>query len=124
MDEETARLDVEKIQEILDCTTSKSKKQKEKTEEQHITFENLEQYPYVMRQSAWKLDWDKVQALYSFYIGIPTFIINDSIIAQWLPMASPFSPQCWTDSEDSDTLHAHAVLFSLTPLNLLNAVEG
>ena len=39
-------------------------------------------------------------------------------------MASPSSPQHWTDSEDSDTLYTHAVLFSLTPLNLLNAVEG
>ena len=37
----------------------------------------------------------------------------------------PFSsPQRWTDSEDLDTLYTHAVLFSLTPLNLLDAVEG
>ena len=93
MDEETARSDVEKLRELLDRTASKSKKQKEKTEEQCITFEILEQYPYVMRQSAWELDWDKVQALYSFRIGIPAFIIDDSIIAQWLPMAFPSSPQ-------------------------------
>ena len=100
MDEETARSDVEKLRELLDRTTSKSKKQKEKTEEQHITFENLEQYPYIMQQSAWELDWDKVQALYSFCIGIPAFIIDDSIVAQWSPTASPSSPQQWTDSED------------------------
>ena len=124
MDEEVARSDVEKLREMLDCTASKSKKQKEKTEEQCITFKNLEQYPYVMRQSAWELDWDKVQALYSFHIGIPAFIIDHSIIAQWSPTASPSSPQCWTDSADSDTLYAHVVLFSLTLLNLLNAVEG
>ena len=77
-----------------------------------------------MRQSAWELDWDKVQALYSFRIGIPKFIIDDSIIAQWSPTASPSSSQQWTDSEDSDTLYAHAVLFSLMPLNLLDVVEG
>ena len=93
MDEEAARSDVEKLRELLDHTTSKSKKQKEKTEEQHITFKNLEQYPYIMWQSAWELEWDKVQALYSFHIGIPAFIIDDSIIAQWLPMASPSSSQ-------------------------------
>ena len=124
MDKQAARSDVEKLQELLDCTTGKSKKQKEKTEEQRITYENLEQYPYVMQPSAWELDWDKVQALYCFHIGIPAFIIDNPIIAQWLPMASPSSPQRWTDSEDSDTLYAHAVLFSLTPLNLLDAVEG
>ena len=39
-------------------------------------------------------------------------------------MVSPSSPQRWTDSEDLDTLYTHAVLFSLMPLNLLNAVEG
>ena len=124
MDEEAARSDMEKLRELLDHTVGKSKKQKGKTEEQHITFENLEQYPYIMRQLAWELDWDKVQALYCPLIGIPTFIIDDSIVAHWLSTASPSSPQWWTDLEDLDTLYAHAALFSLTPLNLLNAVEG
>ena len=124
MDEQVARPDMEKLQDLLESTAGKSKKQKGKTEEQRITFENLDQYPYVMRQSAWELDWDKVQALYCPHIGIPTFIIDNSIIAQWSSTASPSSPQWWTDSEDSDTLYTHAVLFSLTPLNLLNAVEG
>ena len=124
MDKEAARSDMEKLQDLLECTTGKSKKQKGKTEEQCITFENLDQYPYVMWQSPWELDWDKVQALYCPCIGIPAFIINSSIIAQWSSMASPSSPQWWTDSEDSDTLCAHVVLLSLTPLNLLNVVEG
>ena len=92
MDEQVARSDVEKLQELLDRTTVKSKKQKEKTEEQCITYEHLEQFPYIMRQSAWELDWDRVQALYCFHIGIPAFIVDDSIIAQWSPMASPSSP--------------------------------
>ena len=81
IDEEAARLDIEKLQDLLECTTGKSKKQKGKTEEQCITFKNLEQYPYIMWQSAWELDWDKVQALYCSHIGIPAFIVNDSIIA-------------------------------------------
>ena len=93
MDEQAARSDVEKLRKLLDRTAGKSKKQKEKTEKQCITFENLEQYPYVMWQLAWELDWDRVQALYSFHIGIPAFIIHDPIIAQWSPMASPSSPQ-------------------------------
>ena len=124
MDEQVARLDVEKLQDLLESTAGKSKKQKGKTEEQRITFENLDQYPYVMQQSAWELDWDKVQALYCPCIGIPVFIIDNSIIAQWSSMVPPSSPQQWTNSEDSNTLYAHAVLFSLTLLNLLNVVEG
>ena len=124
MDKQAIRSDVEKLQKLLDRTAGKSKEQKEKTEEQHITFENLEQYPYVMQQLAWELDWDKVQALYCFCIGIPAFIVGNSIIAQWSPKASPSSPQWWTNSEDSDTLCTYVVSFSLTPLNLLNVVEG
>ena len=124
MDQQVARSDVEKLQDLLESTASKSKKQKGKTEEQRITFENLDQYPYVMWQSAWELDWDKVQALYCPQIGIPAFIIDNSIIAQWSSTVSPSSRQQWTNSEDSDTLYTHAVLFSLTPLNLLNMVEG
>ena len=119
-----ARSNVDKLQDLLDYTTNKSKKQKDKAEEHRITFENLEQCPYIMQQSAWELDWDKVQALYGFRIGVPAFIINDSIIAQWSPMASPSSPHRWTDSEDLDTLYAHAVLLSLMPLNLLDTAEG
>ena len=124
MDVQVARSDVERLQDLLEHTTGKSKKQKGKTDEQRITFENLDQYPYVMQQSAWELDWDKVQALYCPRIGIPTFIIDNSIVAQWSSTASPSSPQRWTDLEDSDILYAHAVLLSLMPLNLLNAVEG
>ena len=47
-----------------------------------------------------------------------------TIIAQWSPMVSPSSSQWWTNSEDLDTLYAHAVLLSLTPLNLLDAAQG
>ena len=124
MDEQVARTDVEKLRELLDRTASKSKKQKEKADEYRITFENLEQYPYVMQQSAWELEWGKVRALYDFHIGIPAFIIDDSIIAQWSPTGSPSSSQQSTDSEDLDTFYAHAVLFSLTLLNLLDAAQG
>ena len=124
MDEEVARSNVDKMRDLLDRTTNKSKKQKDKAEEHRITFKNLQQYPYVMQQSAWELDWDKVQALYNFHIGVPAFIIDDSIVAQWSPTASPSSSQWWTDSEDLDTLYAHAVLLSLALLNLLHAAEG
>ena len=124
MDEEVAWSDVEKLQEQLESTAGKNKKQKGKTEKQHITFKNLDQFPYVMQQSAWELEWDMVQALYCPCIGIPTFIIDNSIIAQWSSTVSPSSPQQWTDSKDPDTLYAHAVLFSLMALNLLDAVEG
>ena len=124
MDEESARSDVDKLQDLLDRTTNKSKKQKEKAEEHRITFENLQQYPYIMQQTMSELDWDKVHALYNFCIGVPTFIIDDSIISHWLPMASPSSSQQWTDSEGLDTLYAHAVLLSLMLLNLLDAAEG
>ena len=124
MDEEAARSHVDKLWDLLDRTANKSKKQKDKAEEHRITFENLEQYPYIMQQSAWELDWDKVQALYDFHIGVPAFIINDSILAQWSPTASSSSSQRWTDSEDLDTLYAYAVLLSLTPLNLLDTAKG
>ena len=45
MDEQVAITNVQKVQEVLDRTTSKSKKQKEEADEYCITFENLEQYP-------------------------------------------------------------------------------
>ena len=124
MDEQVARSDVEKLQDLLEHSVGKSKKQKGKTEEQHITFENLDQYPYVMWQSAWELDWDKVQALYCPCIGTPhssSTIL--SLLSGHLRHPLPALSGGLT-RRTQDTLYAHAVLLSLLPLNLLNAVEG
>ena len=102
----------------------KSSKHKEKPDEERITFENLEQYLFVMLQSAWELQWDRVHALYKARSGIPAFIIDDSVIAQWLSKASlAANPQRWLGLEDPDTLYAHVVLLSLMPLCILKAAE-
>ena len=77
-----------------------------------------------MRQSAWELQWDRVYALYKMCGSIPAFIIDDSVIVQWLSKASPTAnPQWWLGSEDPDTLYAHAVLLSLTLLCILKVAE-
>ena len=127
MDEETARQDVASLCALLGATAPKGKKSskhKEKPDEERITFENLEQYPFVMWQSAWELRWDRVHALYKMHSGIPAFIIDDSVIAQWSSKASlATNPQRWLGSEDPDTLYAHAVLLSLTLLCILKAAE-
>ena len=127
MDEETARQDVAILHTLLEATAPKGKKSskhKEKPDEERITFENLEQYSFVMLQSAWELQWDRVHTLYKVHSGILAFIIDDSVIAQWLSKASlTTKPQWWLGSEDSDTLYAHAVLLSLMPLCILKAAE-
>ena len=77
-----------------------------------------------MWQSAWELQWDRVHALYKACSGIPAFIIDDSVIAQWSSKVSlATNPQHWLGSENSDTLYTHAVLLSLTPLCLLKVAE-
>ena len=127
MDEETARQDVASLRTLLEATAPKGKKSskhKEKPDEERITFENLEQYPFVMLQSAWELRWDRVHALYKARSSIPAFIIDDSVIAQWSWKASlAANPQRWLGSQDPDTLYAHAVLLSLTPLCILKVAE-
>ena len=127
MDKETARQDVASLCTILEATAPKGKKSskhKEKPDEERITFENLEQYPFIMLQSAWELQWDRVHALYKARSGILAFIIDDSVIAQWSSKASlTANPQWWLGSEDPDTLYAHAVLLSLPPLCILKVAE-
>ena len=127
MDEETAQQDVASLRTLLEATAPKGKKSskhKEKPDEERITFENLEQYPFVMLQSAWELQWDRVHALYKTCSSISAFIIDDSVIAQWSSKVSLVTnPQWWLGSEDPDTLYPHAVLLSLTPLCILKAAE-
>ena len=77
-----------------------------------------------MQQLAWELRWDRVHALYKMCSSIPAFIIDDFVIAQWSSKASlAANPQWWLGLEDPDTLYAHAVLLSLTPLCILKAAE-
>ena len=127
MDEEMAQQDVASLCALLEAIAPKGKKSskhKEKPDEERITFENLEQYLFVMLQSAWELQWDRVHAPYKAHSGIPAFIIDDSVIAQWLSKASlATNPQQWLGSEDPDTLYAHAVLLSLMLLCILKAAE-
>ena len=77
-----------------------------------------------MLQSAWELRWDRVHALYKAGSGIPAFIIDDSVIAQWSSKASlTTNPHWWLGFEDPDTLYTHAVLLSLMLLCILKAAE-
>ena len=124
LDEQHARSDIRALQDLLDDHSPRSKNKKEKPYEQRITFQHLSDYPYVMWQSDWELDWDKVKGLYNFHNGIPAFIVDNAIFDQWSPTASPASAQYWTDSDGTDILYAHAVLLSLSPRNLLNPPEG
>ena len=123
-----ARQDVASLRTLLETTAPKGKKSSkhnEKPDEERITFKNLEQYPFVMQQSAWDLRGDRVHALYKTCSGIPAFIIDDSIIAQWSSKASlGTNPQQWLGLEDPDIPYAHAVLLSLTPLCTLKAAES
>ena len=127
MDKETTQQDVASLHTLLEATPPKEKKSskhKEKPNEERITFENLEQYPFIMLQSALGLRWDRVHALYKACSSIPVFIIDDSVIAQWSSKASlTTNPQWWLGSEDPDTLYAHAVLLSLMPLCILKVAE-
>ena len=82
MDEAHAQGNVQELQDLLAKTASKSKHKKEKLAEQRITFQNLKDYPYIMWQSAWELDWDKVKGLYDFHFGIPVYIWDDAILEQ------------------------------------------
>ena len=127
MDEQTAQQDVAGLHALLEATVPKGKKNskhKGKSDEERITFKMLAQYPFIMWQSAWELQWDRVHALYKMRSGIPAFIIDDSVIAQWSSKASmAANPQRWLGSEDPDTLYTHAVLLSLTPLCILQVSE-
>ena len=91
MDEQMARQDVTGLRALLEATAPKGKKSskhREKPDEERITFENLEQYPFIMRQTAWGLWWDRIHALYKMHSSILAFIIDDSVIAQWSSKAS------------------------------------
>ena len=121
MDETRAQSDILHFQEWLHKTT-KSKHQKTKADELLITFEDLNNFPYIMQQSTWVLDC--VKGLYDFHLGIPAYIVDDEVLHQWLSKASSHGTQSWTDSDAEDLLYSHAVLLSLVPLNLLDPAQG
>ena len=49
-----------------------------------LTFEMLDKYPHITQQQAWPWIWENVDALYTFIDQIPTWVVDDSVMAIWV----------------------------------------
>ena len=43
----------------------------------------LDKYPHIVQQQAWPWRWENVDALYTFTDQIPTWVVDDAIMAIW-----------------------------------------
>ena len=49
-----------------------------------LTFEMLDRYPHITQQQAWPWRWENVDALYTFADQIPTWVVDDAVMAIWV----------------------------------------
>ena len=49
--------------------------------EELLTFDMLAKYPHIVQQQAWPWRWENVDALYMLTDRIPTWVVDDAIMA-------------------------------------------
>ena len=57
--------------------------QKDAAKEELLMFDMLEKYPHITQQQAWPWRWKNVDALYTFTNQIPTWVVDDDVMAIW-----------------------------------------
>ena len=93
--------------------------------EELLTFEMLDKYLHITQQQAWPWRWENVDALYTFTDQIPTWVVDDAVMATWVSgeQGLPNSYMNW----DSKNREAGMVLMlSRVPscLGVGNDLEG
>ena len=52
--------------------------------EELLTFDMLDRYQHIVQQQAWPWRWENVDALYTITDCIPTWVVDDTIMAIWV----------------------------------------
>ena len=52
--------------------------------EELLTFDMLDRYQYIVQQQAWPWRWENIDALYTLTDRIPTWVVDDTIMAVWV----------------------------------------
>ena len=52
--------------------------------EELLTFDMLDRYRHVVQQQAWPWRWENIDALYTLTDRIPTWVVDDTIMAIWV----------------------------------------
>ena len=93
--------------------------------EELLTFEMLEKYPHITQQQAWPWRWKNVDALYMLTDQIPTWVVDDAIMATWASGEQGL-PNSYTNWDSKHTEAGMALMLSRAPscLGVGNGLEG
>ena len=51
--------------------------------EELLTFNMLDRHRHIVQQQAWPWQWEHIDALYALTDRIPTWVVDDTIMAVW-----------------------------------------
>ena len=93
--------------------------------EELLTFEMLEKYPHITQQQAWPWRWKNVDALYMLIDQIPTWVVDDAIMATWASGKQGL-PNSYTNWDSEHREAGTALMLSRAPscLGVGNGLEG
>ena len=87
------------------------------SKEQLLTFNMLERHPLVTDQVAYKLRWDRVDALYQFVDRLPAWVVDDEIMDVWASGRED-DPQSFRGWEAKKAEWGQALLLSWAPARI------
>ena len=87
-------------------------------------FQDLDDFPLVVQQWEFKVQWRQTDALYFFTDGTPAYIVDKEVFIQWLSAASPDVPQVFGCSDGTPLATYHILMLSLAPFDRVNSATG
>ena len=93
--------------------------------EELLMFEMLEKYPHITQQQAWPWRWKNVDALYTLTDQIPTWVVDDAVMATWAS-GDQGLPNSYTNWDSKHTEAGMVLMLSRVPSYLVvgNSLEG
>ena len=87
------------------------------SQESLITFQDLDDFPLVVQQWEFEVQWRQTNALYFFTDGIPAYIIDEEVFIQWSSAVGPDVSQTFGCTNGTPLATYHTLMLSLAPFD-------
>ena len=95
------------------CKTLPRKEREIASWESLVLFQDLEDFPLVVQQHEFKVQWKQTDALYFFTDSQPAYVVDYDVFVQWSSAARPNVPQAFGHGDATTLATYHALMLSL-----------
>ena len=77
-----------------------------------ISFQDLEDFPLVVKQCTFEVRWKQTDVLYFFTDGQPVYVVDKEVFMQWSSAVRSDVPQAFRHSDATSLATYHALMLS------------